>query len=463
MKRPNERLSVRNRALRGLLGPALVSLPVASCVLPSYTLDPSLDLPLDASVSKCGAFAFADQDCHACIERSCCAEAAACKGDASCAAFYDCLFQCAIPGAVSAGAEPSAADVCVSACFDKHRAGIDFAKYPYGVSPQEIALAECRGVNCAACGEGRGMFDGYRPACAACVRTRGAPDLASCATEPECVAFYYCRSRCLNPWCTDLCPVTPPTIAGAPWAAAYDRCASDCQGRNWGCAGAYTVPRPEESQAVLTLHLVDSVSDKVAPGVNVSACRRDDSTCTAPIAASVSDANGDVVLSVPTGATGFDGLLVASGAHVAPMLFSWSWPIFHDLTRSNFSVVPPEGAALFTSAVAGPTIDAARGHIAFDMSDCNQNSGVGLRITLSADGKIYYFEKGWPSSTRSSTTADGMAVALNVVPGDVTATFIDEQTGNVVASFAITVKAATWSLVEVVPSATSSTPSVAAP
>jgi hypothetical protein len=123
-------------------------------------------------------------------------------------------------------------------------------------------------------------------------------------------------------------------------------------------------------------------------------------------------------LSISTGGTPVDGYLQISNTGYITTYAYPPAPLAANATESGILVTTSEFANL--STVANVTQDPSKGFIAVVVEDCAGAPIAGATISTNpAAGTIRYNSGGFPSSSATSTAADGIAYAFNVTAGDV--------------------------------------------
>jgi hypothetical protein len=150
-------------------------------------------------------------------------------------------------------------------------------------------------------------------------------------------------------------------------------------------------------------------------GATVTAYRTGNAS---PLATTTTAANGTYTLSISTGGTPVDGYLQISNTGYITTYAYPPAPLAANATESGILVTTSEFANL--STVANVTQDPSKGFIAVVVEDCAGAPIAGATISTNpAAGTIRYNSGGFPSSSATSTAADGIAYAFNVTAGDV--------------------------------------------
>ena len=401
----------------------------------SGAADASVDAP-----AQCGGFAWTGGTCDACMQSACCAEQTACRGDAICAANYDCLAKC-----------PGGDDVCRSACISLP----DAVMAPVASCQARSCATEC-GLRCGGVtGLQPGLTDLPDSACVSCIYsgTNCAAALAY-TRSVACMTQQFCLEDCnrLDEFCWDDCFASAAgracNLGDGGLGPALSACSQICgTGPDWSCLGHVTWPPTTVPTVTYDLHVVDYQTGVSVPDVRGAVCGVSDPDCTKPRGAFMADASGQVPVTTPSGFTGYTQLEAAPDAgYVAELLFHYP-PAVQSLDPAwDYSVVMlPAGLLNMLSLAVGPPFDTSRGVIYAEPYDCADNPAPGVSFTISpADSKAtpFYEVDGNPTGQPTATaTSAGPAVGggfVNVAPGLVT--FVAHAGGQTVATVSIDVR-----------------------
>jgi len=335
--------------------------------------------------------------CGACAKSACCAEIAACTG--ACRTFHACTALCA-----------AADDACLAACRVAN---------PTGFDANAAALASCLASRCEApCETGCGGYVVGRTSCNACIDRSCCAPQHDCMTNRECAVLVACERACAptDGLCLGECERAHPSareLARAFGACVETSCRTDCVPFRWRCLEQKT-PSPQLSPAattLVTLRLQDLIPRRLPlVGATVVACGAGALTACDPLSRTeTSDANGTVILEVPTNFWGYfevkrsdlDALV-----YLPPILAEWSGEI-PLLTTGGLATV---------AALAGTTLDDSRGHLLLEAKGCFLVDGTGVRFNSpspSAVGPMYV--AGTSLDLRATETAtSGLGGFLNV-------------------------------------------------
>ena len=348
-------------------------------------------------VGQCGGLRHASAGCAACMDRECCEEAMACRGDPACDPAYDCNTSCGDDG------------VCRARCTTFFTRAPSFAE-----------VSACRESKCRAeCGLSCGGFGFLAPGCDDCVEQTCCGSAATCAQNGECLKLDVCRAGCIagSDSCPQECEATYPSGVEdlAPLNdCVQNTCADSCRpGRNWECLDAKPPwLRPKSGGDItFSMTIVDIVGEQPFVGTTAKACSKLDLDCANPIDTQVSDATGLVSLTVRAGSVGFDGYVDLRGGDNGngSAIFPAIWYSLPNIVSSGWrgriqfvSDASLAGLAALTSA----TIDPTRGHFAAAAQDCNFAPAGG--VTFEADSRddkttVFYFVGGVPKTNASQT------------------------------------------------------------
>src|SRR5690242_15969470 len=92
------------------------------------------------------------------------------------------------------------------------------------------------------------------------------------------------------------------------------------QSADWSCLGMVTPPMPAGAMAGVTMILGLHPDSAPLKGADVKACAKGDPMCAAPVDEQMSNDQGMVTLTVPTGTDGFDGHIDVSSPAILPSL-----------------------------------------------------------------------------------------------------------------------------------------------
>jgi hypothetical protein len=150
-------------------------------------------------------------------------------------------------------------------------------------------------------------------------------------------------------------------------------------------------------------------------GANVAAFRTGDTTT---LASATSDTPGNYSLAITSGGTPVNGYLrVTENAHIPTYAYP-AVPLATDAIENVLMVTNSEFSLLASSA--GVTPVAGDGFIGVVVKNCAGTPIAGATVTSSPAGTVRYNAGGAPSSSATSTAADGVAYIANVAAGNVT-------------------------------------------
>ncbi len=140
---------------------------------------------------------------------------------------------------------------------------------------------------------------------------------------------------------------------------------------------------------------------------------------TTHLAGDTTDTPGHYSLAIASGGTPVTGYLAISdsGHHIDTFAYP-AVPLAVDVTENVLMVSTSEFSALAGAAGINPV--AGDGFIGVVVRNCQGTSVAGATVTSMPVGTVRYNAGGLPSSTATSTAADGVAYIANVGPGNVT-------------------------------------------
>jgi hypothetical protein len=209
----------------------------------------------------------------------------------------------------------------------------------------------------------------------------------------------------------------------------------------WACVGDVEYPQAPAASFEGTFHfwhLSASLGDPedLAPfeGVIVDVCG-EATDCATPLDTGVTDADGAVMLTLPTPGSGFAGYLRASGdnlvtmqQHILPPIFDATSPYLSTSARNV--VFTTDSFANLADILAGVTVDPTKGHVITTTVDCDgvfseavdvTVNGVSPDDVLTSDSVWFNVEPG--SIEIVGKLADGTEIARvvrTVTAGEVT-------------------------------------------
>jgi len=158
------------------------------------------------------------------------------------------------------------------------------------------------------------------------------------------------------------------------------------------------------------------LSPKPVPHAFVYGFRTGDTT---HLAGDTTNTPGQYSLAISTGGTPVNGYLAISdsGHHIDTYAYP-AVPLAVDVTENVLMVSSSEFSILASSAGINPV--AGDGFVGVVVRNCQGTPIEGATVTSSPVGTVRYNGGGVPSSTATSTAADGVAYIANVAPGNVT-------------------------------------------
>src|SRR6267143_1567354 len=141
-------------------------------------------------------------------------------------------------------------------------------------------------------------------------------------------------------------------------------------------------------------------------------------TGTDTLAADTSDTAGLYALTISTGGTPVSGYLqVKKSTYLSSYAYP-ARPLAADAVNNVLLITSSEFA--FLANLVGVTPVPGDGFIGVIVKDCQGNPIAGATVTTSPAGTYRYDAGSTPSSTATSTSADGVAYVANVTAGNVT-------------------------------------------
>jgi hypothetical protein len=205
------------------------------------------------------------------------------------------------------------------------------------------------------------------------------------------------------------------TLPFALIAAALAACSSNSSGPVPGfeCSGQALPTIAPATIAVTGQINSNALSPSPQPGAVVSAFRTGDTTT---LDTSTSNTPGNYSLQVLTRGTPVDGYVrVTHTGHLTTYGYP-SRPLAADAVENVLLITSSEFSLLASSA--GVTPVAGDGFVGVVVKDCAGTPIAAATVTSSPAGTVRYNAGGAPSSTATSTAADGVAYIANVAAGN---------------------------------------------
>ena len=208
------------------------------------------------------------------------------------------------------------------------------------------------------------------------------------------------------------------TLPIALVATVLAACGSDSNGPTPGfeCLGQALPTIAPPLVNVSGMVTANVLSPAPVPHAFVYAFRTGDTT---HLAGDTTDTPGQYSVGIATGGTPVNGYLAISdsGHHIDTYAYP-AVPLAANVTDNVLMVSSNEFSLL--AASAGITPVAGDGFIGVIVRNCQGAPVAGATVTSSPAGTVRYNAGGLPSSTATSTAADGVAYIANVGPGNVT-------------------------------------------
>ncbi len=381
--------------------------------------------------------------CQACVASKCCAELGACAGNAGCKPYETCLLGC--------GGD--------YACRAKCQAAYPIAAGPDVPTVDRCVAAECETECGVTCGT-PGAFVGGDAAvgCQECLVARVCGTVEACGRNLDCAELTRCVDGCVVPDCLFTCldaheagvPLFTPVLIQAG-TACHAACAL---GSNWECVGKVTWQFATSATSTMVLNLVDAGTLNAIAGSTVRACRRDDVSCSSPLATAVADAKGRAALTMAAAGIGFQGYFEITTPDYTPTLYFLAYPLTEPHGEATVALSKPS-TMMSSAALVGVTLDPSRGTVAVFARDCFFALG-GQDVVVTADGiddktaERYFTGNGY-SATATQTDGSGFVVFFNAPITNVTVHAKPIVTGVESSKVTVFVRAGTTSYIEAFP------------
>ena len=312
---------------------------------------------------------------------------------------------------------------------------------------------------------------GPAPSCQTCIATTttACSDARAWGTSVDGDAYWRCVLACPTPDCIFACGIDHPSGASlfAPFQADYaGTCSGPCAyGNYWACVGGVNWPATKSKTSVATFSIIDSATQKGAPGLDVKVCN--ECPCGTPANPALQEAQtndaGVVTLTIPIVIVGSSIGLEACYQITAPSMtyypefayagFPFSEPVDVAAADLNAGVTTP-GYLASNLALINVTQEPTLGWVVAVVHDCLGSQAPGVQVTTSGvgdSGMNVYYQVG---SEAGATPQNGQATFLNVPPGLVTLTATPLALGKPSSVEVVNVVAGTFTGVYMVPTPT---------
>ena len=295
-------------------------------------------------------------------------------------------------------------------------------------------------------------------ACVSCVDTSCCTQAATCGANADCAALRACLAACASgdDACFRACDTahTPGLTDNAPVVTCRgDSCGPACG--SIGCVGAVTLPAPAATTYTFSLVAKDYQTGNAVAGATIKVCDAADTACATPSATFTTAANGSVMVTAPSSASGLAGYLEVSGTGVVTTLEFAQFANPAAAVGSGLNAIIVSTATLSTiTNLLGAMSDPTRGHIFFNSADCTGGAIGGIRVaatTTDTESVTAYIAGGIPSKTAMSTDHTGLGGILDVPAGPVTVSSQIASTSTRFGSEDVFVRAGAVTSVNVVP------------
>lgn len=366
-----------------------------------------------ATEVHCGQHFVADDTCTACAAEACCDEMERCREDDRCAPFLDCFAACDVT------TDPECRQRCIE--------GVVVAEPEHPVARLVQCAESACGSACGGCGAGV-IASG---ACTACI---GASEslcggIAACNDDPDCAIRLTCTVGCAHPrQCLDTCGQFGREAGqDAFFIAANDlvrACAGPCDlGRRLDCVGEFSWGGAvgDTIRITVTVARFALPGRPTVAGVRVRVCAATDPLCEQPLAVGTSDAEGELVLEVPTGRNPAGVAYYLEAVHpegeTLPTIFYPFSPRLLVSFRQDLQLVG-EAEVRLLEGVLRQQRDPAAAQVVLRPHDCRTTPAPGVSMALDVGGEAFYLDGAVPSPDLGRTTLSGFGGFINVpVPG----------------------------------------------
>ncbi len=238
----------------------------------------------------------------------------------------------------------------------------------------------------------------------ACSFAGSTPAYEACASFDECEVGTVCNDGLCRPYCDDLHSCGDASIGCIVFPENGIQHAGRCYPSDYTCLGSVVWPSPVNPSEVVNVYAVLQDMSPVE-GLVIKACALNDALCAAPLDQQLTDTNGYAGLTVPMGATGFDGYFEASGGGFATQLSYQNAPI----TGVQDVLIPALQISDLSAGVVGsPTADASRGALLLSALDCAYGFAAGLTVDI---------------DTADASTVNAPSLMAGILPGTIPNSF----------------------------------------
>jgi hypothetical protein len=215
---------------------------------------------------------------------------------------------------------------------------------------------------------------------------------------------------------------------------------------DWACVGNVDWPAPAAAMVTITANAQTLQGGDPLPNLSVTACAKADTACASPITTGTTDAQGNITLTLPAGAAGFDGFFEVTGASIPDALVFVNPPIAADMNDLNVPLIDNDTLGLLD--LTGIDLDPTRGHVAAIGLDCALVEGQGLSVsssTADAESTQIYVVGGLPNVNATETDESGATGIFNIPPGASSLTAVIASTGDTTGTVEVQIRAGTIS------------------
>lgn len=245
------------------------------------------------------------------------------------------------------------------------------------------------------------------------------PECPECTTDDDCVRRGIAGGTCADSICWKLEQQCSSDAECAQRGPEYEggRClASTCRPNpRWRCERE----PPPDGAAMRTLSVLvrDSLSLDALTGVRALACHKLDLQCAAPIAEATTNAQGDIVITVPGD---FAGYLQVQHPRYFPAMYFLPAAYPANGRLQPFPLLPSGVIGDVLALALGSGLDARRGHMMLIAEDCSGEALPAMAFKSPQQDMStvqFYVQDLLPSTEAKQTAEAGNGGYLNFPPG----------------------------------------------
>lgn len=192
-----------------------------------------------------------------------------------------------------------------------------------------------------------------------------------------------------------------------------------------GCGGDDARPMPDAPPVPAMLTVSGRADEYTASGsrpiegVRIGAYRTSDDTT--EVLYTMTDANGEYSMVIPTGGVPIDGFFKATLAGYMDDYLYAPGLIVEDFAHARAALIAPDTFTLLSDTLCGANQQPTNAAIISIVADANEDPVAGATVGSSPGAAKYcYNQGGFPNRNATGTDVDGIAYYLNVPPGKVT-------------------------------------------